>query len=96
MEKIRVSVFASHRPQLVYTQKLYKFETENTTIEPLKLQEIWEQTNNDKQTDLVFNNEWTHQKVKFNIFGNQLYSYMINEMFYTYSNTFCIRKMRRL
>lgn len=67
VEKIRVSVFASHRTQLVYTQKLYKFETENASIEPLNVQEICEPTDNSqndgKQTDLVFSNEWAHQKV---------------------------------
>lgn len=67
IEKIRVSVFASHRMQLIYTQKLYKFETENAGIEPLNVQEICEPTDNsqndEKQTDLLFSNEWNHQKV---------------------------------
>lgn len=76
VERIRVSVFASHRSQLVYTQKLYAFQTENEGIEPLKLKEICEQANeeqqfddeqsqksDDKQSDLVFNHEWIHQKV---------------------------------
>ncbi|XP_055321469.1 uncharacterized protein LOC129577824 [Sitodiplosis mosellana] len=84
VERIRVSVFASHRPQLVYTQKLYAFQTENAGIEPLKLHEICEldaaaaaadddneqlqfdgeqsEVADDKQTELVFNHEWIHQK----------------------------------
>lgn len=69
-------MFASNRPQLVYTHKLYAFQTENEGIEPLKLQEICDlaneeqqfndeqsQVSDDKQSDLVFNHEWIHQKV---------------------------------
>lgn len=76
VERIRVSVFGSHQPQLVYTQKFYAFQTENEGIEPLKLQEICDlvneeqqfddeqsQVSDDKQSDLVFNHEWIHQKV---------------------------------
>lgn len=74
VERIGVSVFPSHRPQLLYTHKLYAFETENACIEPLKLREICQQIDeqfdghsesatNDKQTDLMFNHEWIHQKV---------------------------------
>lgn len=42
VERIRVSVFASNQTQLVYTQKLYAFQTENASIEPLNLHEICE------------------------------------------------------
>lgn len=42
MERIHVSMFASNRSQFVYTQKLYAFETENASIEPLNLHEICE------------------------------------------------------
>lgn len=73
MEKIRVSIFASNRPKLIYTYKLYAFQTENATIEPLKLLEICEQpvdtqhelgkTNDNGENELLFNHEWTHQKV---------------------------------
>ncbi|XP_031617868.1 uncharacterized protein LOC116337438 isoform X2 [Contarinia nasturtii] len=72
VERIRGSVFVSNQPQFVYTHKLYTFQTENASIEPLKLQEICEQFNepndydsepsDDKPTDLIFNHEWIHQK----------------------------------
>lgn len=72
VEKIRTVVFASNRSQLVYTHQLYGFQTENESIEPLKLRAIYERgdeyefegnTSDVKQPDLVFNHEWIHQKV---------------------------------
>lgn len=73
MEKIRVSIFASNRPKLIYTYKLYAFQTENEAIEPLKLQEICEQADDNQnefskpsdnsENELIFKQEWVHQKV---------------------------------
>lgn len=80
MEKIRISLNCPQRSQLIYTHKLYSFQTENAAIEPVNIQEICEQagagsqnvydaeaataTEDDKnQNELIFNHEWTHQKV---------------------------------
>lgn len=77
IEKIRVSLCSPQRAQFVYTQKLYSFQTENATIEPINIQEICEQAEGNSQNEcdgaaagvdksqneLSFNHEWTHQKV---------------------------------
>lgn len=99
VEKIRVSVFASHQSQLIYTQKLYRFQTENAGIEPLNIQELCEQSDDSQQTDekptdLMFSNEWTHQKVytlkKYNSqFQANILCFQLN-----YSKMYSIRIMR--
>lgn len=83
MEKIRVSLSSAQRTQFIYTHKLFTFQTENASIEPVDMREICEQdefssqnrydadagegataAEHDKnQTELIFNHEWTHQKV---------------------------------
>lgn len=72
VEKIRITI-STERPLLIYTYKLYAFQTENETIDPLKLQEICEEaidtqnefgkSNDNNDEELMFNHEWTHQKV---------------------------------
>lgn len=75
IEQIRTLVFASNRPQFIYTQQLYGFQTENESIEPLKLRTIYEQdeelelqrnSDDEIQPDIIFNHEWIHQKVNSN------------------------------
>lgn len=98
MERIRVSVFASNRQQLVYTQTLYAFESENAGIEPLKLQEICElddeqfddekSASDDKPSDLHFNHEWIHQKVKFCVLF--FFSRKKRLKFSSYNTIFCV------
>lgn len=84
MEKIRVSLNSAQRSKLIYTLKLYSFQTDNAAIEPVNIQEICEQgdaspqngydaaeelalaataQNDNNQSELMFNHEWTHQKV---------------------------------
>lgn len=49
MEKIRVSLNSAQRSKLVYTHKLYSFQTENAAIEPVRIQEICEQGDGSSQ-----------------------------------------------
>lgn len=51
MEKIRVFLSSDQRTQFIYTHKLYSFQVENASIEPINIQEICEQDEFNSQND---------------------------------------------